>query len=130
MTVEGLTLVNNALALKTQWVAERDEMLAVAGKVTAVATAADLEAAGALHAKMVRHRKALAPKVAPPATTANRMVTRWTFTVQDPAAVPREYCVPDERLIRRYMVEATGAGFPPAMPGVEFTKTVSVEGKA
>lgn len=245
-----ITLTPQALAAQTQWIADRDAMVTTAKTVTAVATPADLETAGHLHARMVRHRKALAaarkavtdparawiddimtqekamgaeldaeaarikgaldayataeaarieairreeerkrreaesaaakaeqearskaaeasrqagaaerarleaeeakrreeaaarqaeaeaqarakaaaaPKA--PSTTANRMVTRWSFTVVNERLVPRPYCVPDEGRIRRYMQFETGQGNTPEMPGVEFVKTVSVEGR-
>lgn len=250
--MEAVTLISNALALKTQWIEARDGMLATAAAIATVDNAAALEAAGSLTAQMAKHRRALEaerkavtdparewidqimrqekelaaqleteharlkaladgyatreaarveaarieaqrrmdeeaakvraaeaedrrkaqavidaanaeerqrlaaierqrqeeaarqrevlaaqqraaealkPKPAAPTTTANRMVTRWKFRVVDPCAVPRMYCVPDDSAIRRYMKAATDAGQVPELRGVEFVKTVSVEGR-
>lgn len=250
--MEAVTLISNALALKVQWIAERDGMLALARAVTAVDTPAQLEAAGQFTAKARKHlsaleaerkavtdparawiadvmaqekilaadleaervrvkalsdgyatreaarieairreeatrraaaeaerqrieaevrrkaqaeidaanaakraelakaeaarreeaskrqaiadaeakaKAALLPKVAAPATTANRMVTRWTPEVIEPREVPRMFCVPDLALIRAYMHAAVERGEEPVMRGVKFAKTVSVEGR-
>lgn len=59
MDTEAVTLVSNALSLKTQWVESRDVMLATATGIAGVQDAAGLEAAGALLAKMRKHRKEL-----------------------------------------------------------------------
>ena len=55
--------------------------------------------------------------------------TTWTFSVDDPDAVPREFCKPDEVLIRQYMqnAKANGAKLETLrIPGVTFTEKVSV----
>lgn len=55
--------------------------------------------------------------------------TTWTFSVDDPDAVPREFCKPDEVLIRQYMqnAKANGAKLETMrIPGVTFTEKVSV----
>lgn len=57
------------------------------------------------------------------------MRTTWTFSVDDPDAVPREFCKPDEVLIRQYMqnAKANGAKLETLrIPGVTFTEKVSV----
>lgn len=66
-----------------------------------------------------------APKVA-----GRRVVTRWTLTVADPAAVPRQFCVPDQRLLRTECDRQLAAGAEaPAIPGCAFAKTVTTEGR-
>ena len=53
----------------------------------------------------------------------------WIFAVDDPDAVPREFCKPDEVLIRQYMqnAKANGAKLETLrIPGVTFTEKVSV----
>lgn len=55
--------------------------------------------------------------------------TTWTFSVDDPDAVPREFCKPDEVLIRQYMqnAKANGAKLETLrIPGITFTEKVSV----
>ena len=55
--------------------------------------------------------------------------TTWTFSVDDPDAVPREFCKPDEVLIRQYMqnAKANGAKLETLhIAGVTFTEKVSV----
>lgn len=45
----------------------------------------------------------------------------WRLRVVDAAAVPRQFCVPDERLITAYgKANADADGTPPAIPGVEW----------
>ena len=45
----------------------------------------------------------------------------WRLRIVDAAAVPRAFCIPDERLIRAYgEANADAAGTPPAIPGVEW----------
>jgi hypothetical protein len=57
--MEAVTLISNALSLKTQWIADRDGMLALARTVTVVDTPAQLEAAGQFTAKARKHIRAL-----------------------------------------------------------------------
>lgn len=55
--------------------------------------------------------------------------TVWTFDVTDPDAVPRAYCVPDEKAIRAYMDAAkkSGASIESlSIPGVAFRKEIRV----
>lgn len=59
MAAEIITIRGDALALRTQWIAERDEMLAEAAGVTHVEAAPELQTAGSLLAKLKGHRKAL-----------------------------------------------------------------------
>ena len=69
------------------------------------------------------------PPLAPKAEGA-RLVTRWAFRVVDPNAVPREYCSVDETKIRAWMQYQVKLGNPaPALPGVEFSKSVSTESR-
>lgn len=74
-----------------------------------------------------RAAAALAPKA--PATTANRIVTRWSLEIVEPAAVPRAFCSPDEQRIRRYMTACLESGETPELPGVRFVRTESVESR-
>ena len=55
--------------------------------------------------------------------------TTWAFSVDDPDSVPREFCKPDEVLIRQYMqnAKANGAKLETLrIQGVTFTEKVSV----
>ena len=55
--------------------------------------------------------------------------TVWTFDIVDPDAVPRAYCVPDEKAIRAYMDAAkeSGASIESlSIPGVAFRKEIRV----
>ena len=53
-----------------------------------------------------------------PAGTSMRQV--WKAQVTDPAAVPREFCVPDEKRINQIARETPAGARPPAIPGVHF----------
>ena len=53
----------------------------------------------------------------------------WTFTIVDAGLVPREYCKPDEVVIRKYVQSMKDAGAPIEnlhVEGVEFKKQLSV----
>lgn len=52
--------------------------------------------------------------------------TVWKFEVTDPAAVPREFCSPDERLIRAVVRQRKGET---AIPGVKVWEDTRVSGR-
>ena len=69
------------------------------------------------------------PQKKKPVVAGITVRTTWTFSVDDPDAVPREFCKPDEVLIRQYMqnAKANGAKLETLrIPGVAFTEKVSV----
>ena len=69
------------------------------------------------------------PEKKKPVVAGVTVRTAWTFSVDDPDAVPREFCKPDEVLIRQYMqnAKANGAKLETLrIPGVTFTEKVSV----
>lgn len=69
------------------------------------------------------------PEKKKPVVAGVTVRTTWTFSVDDPDAVPREFCKPDEVLIRQYMqnAKANGAKLETLrIPGVTFTEKVSV----
>ena len=69
------------------------------------------------------------PEKKKPVVAGITVRTTWTFSVDDPDAVPREFCKPDEVLIRQYMqnAKANGAKLETLrIPGVTFTEKVSV----
>ena len=69
------------------------------------------------------------PEKRKPVVAGVTVRTTWTFAVDDPDAVPREFCKPDEVLIRQYMqnAKANGAKLETLrIPGVTFTEKVSV----
>ena len=69
------------------------------------------------------------PQKKKPVVAGVTVRTTWTFLVEDPDAVPREFCKPDEVLIRQYMqnAKANGAKLETLrIPGVTFTEKVSV----
>ena len=69
------------------------------------------------------------PEKKKPVVAGVTVRTTWTFSVDDPDAVPREFCKPDEALIRQYMqnAKANGAKLETLrIPGVTFTEKVSV----
>ena len=69
------------------------------------------------------------PQKKKPVVAGVTVRTTWTFSVDDPDAVPREFCKPDEVLIRQYMqnAKANGAKLETLrIPGVTFTEKVSV----
>lgn len=69
------------------------------------------------------------PQKKKPVVAGVTVRTTWTFSVDDPDAVPREFCKPDEVLIRQYMqnAKANGAKLETLrIPGVAFTEKVSV----
>lgn len=65
----------------------------------------------------------------PPTLANNRTVTRWSFEIIDPANVQREFCKPDESLIRTWMNYQVKLGNTPELPGVVFNSKISVEGR-
>lgn len=71
------------------------------------------------------------PKIelAKPKLENNRMVERWSLQIVDPQIVPREFCTPDEKLIRAWMNYQIKMGATPALDGVKFTSRVSVEAR-
>lgn len=72
----------------------------------------------------------VAPPPPAPKAEGARLVTRWSFRVTDPNAVPREYCTVDETKVRAWMNYQTKLGNKaPCLPGIEFTSQVSVEGR-
>lgn len=69
------------------------------------------------------------PQKKKPVVAGITVRTTWIFSVDDPDAVPREFCKPDEVLIRQYMqnAKANGAKLETLrIPGVTFTEKVSV----
>ena len=69
------------------------------------------------------------PEKKKPVVAGVTVRTTWTFSVDDPDSVPREFCKPDESLIRQYMqnAKANGAKLETLrIPGVTFTEKVSV----
>lgn len=64
-----------------------------------------------------------------PALANNRTVTRWNFDIADQAKVPREFCKPDESLIRTWMNYQVKLGNTPELSGVIFNSKISVEGR-
>lgn len=68
-------------------------------------------------------------KEKPPTLANNRTVTRWSFEIIDPANVQREFCKPDESLIRTWMNYQVKLGNTPELPGVVFNSKISVEGR-
>ena len=69
------------------------------------------------------------PQKKKPVVAGVTVRTTWIFSVDDPDAVPREFCKPDEVLIRQYMqnAKANGAKLETLrIPGVTFTEKVSV----
>ena len=69
------------------------------------------------------------PQKKKPVVSGVTVRTTWAFSVDDPDAVPREFCKPDEVLIRQYMqnAKANGAKLETLrIPGVTFTEKVSV----
>ena len=55
------------------------------------------------------------------------MVTRWTFEVVDPAAVPREFLIVDEQRLQRYVNAMKESA---TVPGVKFTAVQSLSAKS
>ena len=69
------------------------------------------------------------PEKKKPVVAGVTVRTTWTFSVDDPDAVPREFCKPDEVLIRQYMqnAKANGAKLETLrIPGITFMEKVSV----
>ena len=69
------------------------------------------------------------PQKKKPVVAGVTVRTTWIFSVDDPDAVPREFCKPDEVLIRQYMqnAKANGAKLETLrIPGVTFMEKVSV----
>lgn len=70
-----------------------------------------------------------APLPQAPKVEGARLVTRWSHRITDPTAVPREYLTVDDGKIRAGRDFQVKMGREPAIPGVEFTKSISVEGR-
>ena len=134
---EPMEAVNKLLAdyaerkLAEQRKAEEEERKRREAEAAAAAEAAAKEAemaakfggAGAVEPEVVE------PQKKKPVVAGVTVRTTWTFSVDDPDAVPREFCNPDEVLIRQYMqnAKANGAKLETLrIPGVTFTEKVSV----
>lgn len=70
-----------------------------------------------------------APQVIKPTTIAGRTVIRWEFEIIDANAIPREFLSVDESKIRKFRDYQIEIGNIPEIPGVKFTKKVSVESR-
>jgi hypothetical protein len=98
-------------ALAAFAVAEERRTAALLAEAARASSAGDVLAAGD-HLAAVASVSSLAGVSARPV---------WRVRVVDAAAVPREFCVPDERLILAHgKANADSAGTPPAIPGVEW----------
>ena len=103
--------------------AKEAEMAAKFGGVGAEAPEPEQPAPSAVEPEVVE------PEKQKPVIAGVAVRTTWTFSVDDPDAVPREFCKPDEVLIRQYMqnAKANGAKLETLrIPGVTFTEKVSV----
>lgn len=93
------------------------------------AGAEDPEPAPSADAPEVVDPEVVQPEKKKPVVAGVTVRTTWTFSVDDPDAVPREFCKPDDVLIRQYMqnAKANGAKLETLrIPGVTFTEKVSV----
>lgn len=93
------------------------------------AGAEDPEPAPSADAPEVVEPEVVQPEKKKPVVAGVTVRTTWTFSVDDPDAVPREFCKPDDVLIRQYMqnAKANGAKLETLrIPGVTFTEKVSV----
>lgn len=70
-----------------------------------------------------------APSVVKPTTIAGRTVIRWEFEVISPNDIPREFLSVDDAKIRKFRDYQIEIGKDPEIPGVKFTKKVSVESR-
>lgn len=71
----------------------------------------------------------LIPNARKATVSDGRTVIRWEFEVIDPNQVPREFLSVDETKIRGYRDYQVKIGNIPEIPGVKFTRNVSVESR-
>ena len=118
-----------AEAAKAAEAAAREaEMAAKFGGAGAEAPEPERPAPSAVEPEVVEP-EVVEPEKQKPVIAGVAVRTTWTFSVDDPDAVPREFCKPDEVLIRQYMhnAKANGAKLETLrIPGVTFTEKVSV----
>ena len=108
--------------------AKEAEMAAKFGGAGAEAPEPEQPAPSAVEPEVVEP-EVVEPQKKKPVVAGVIVRTTWTFSVDDPDAVPREFCKPDEVLIRQYMqnAKANGAKLETLrIPGVTFTENVSV----
>ena len=108
--------------------AKEAEMAARFGGAGAEAPESEQPAPSAVEPEVVEP-EVVEPEKQKPVIAGVAVRTTWTFSVDDPDAVPREFCKPDEVLIRQYMqnAKANGAKLETLrIPGVTFTEKVSV----
>ena len=108
--------------------AKEAEMAAKFGGAGAEAPEPEQPAPSAVEPEVVEP-EVVQPEKKKPVVAGITVRTTWTFSVDDPDAVPREFCKPDEVLIRQYMqnAKANGAKLETLrIPGVTFTEKVSV----
>ena len=108
--------------------AKESEMAAKFGGAGAEAPEPERPAPSAVEPEVVEP-EVVEPEKQKPVIAGVAVRTTWTFSVDDPDAVPREFCKPDEVLIRQYMqnAKANGAKLETLrIPGVTFTEKVSV----
>ena len=108
--------------------AKEAEMAAKFGGAGAEAPEPEQPAPSAVEPEVVEP-EVVEPEKRKPVIAGVAVRTTWTFSVDDPDAVPREFCKPDEVLIRQYMqnAKANGAKLETLrIPGVTFTEKVSV----
>ena len=108
--------------------AKEAEMAAKFGGAGAEAPEPERPAPSAVEPEVVEP-EVVEPEKQKPVIAGVAVRTTWTFSVDDPDAVPREFCKPDEVLIRQYMqnAKANGAKLETLrIPGVTFTEKVSV----
>ena len=108
--------------------AKEAEMAAKFGGAGAEAPEPEQPAPSAVEPEVVEP-EVVEPEKRKPVIAGVAVRTTWTFSVDDPDAVPREFCKPDEVLIRQYMknAKANGAKLETLrIPGVTFTEKASV----
>ena len=108
--------------------ANEAEMAAKFGGAGAEASEPERPAPSAVEPEVVEP-EVVEPEKQKPVIAGVAVRTTWTFSVDDPDAVPREFCKPDEALIRQHMqnAKANGAKLETLrIPGVTFTEKVSV----
>ena len=108
--------------------ANEAEMAAKFGGAGAEASGPERPAPSAVEPEVVEP-EVVEPEKQKPVIAGVAVRTTWTFSVDDPDAVPREFCKPDEVLIRQYMQNAKSNGAKLEtlrIPGVTFTEKVSV----
>lgn len=115
----------NALAKRVSEPLAKAEGI-IKGKLSAYAAAREQDREDAMVEAAAGDPTALA-RTAPAAPLEGvTMREVWDFEVEDPNAVPREYCVVDPRKIR----EAMTNGDPRQIPGVRFFKKAIVSARA